>query len=46
MSILRDKVQIGDGMDEKTGYAAARRAAMVLTANILCVWKLFVIISS
>ncbi|KAK8789633.1 hypothetical protein JH06_3840 [Blastocystis sp. subtype 4] len=30
------KGKIGDGMDEKTGYAAARRAAMVLTANILC----------
>ena len=24
------------GMDEETGYDAARKAAMVLTANILC----------
>lgn len=31
-----DYSQIGMGMDEKTGYDAARKAAMVLTANILC----------
>lgn len=35
--IVSDQLQIGAGMDEKTGYAAARRAAMVLTANILCI---------
>ena len=31
-----DHRQIGMGMDEETGYDAARKAAMVLTANILC----------
>lgn len=29
-------LKIGVGMDEETGYDAARKAAMVLTANILC----------